>query len=148
LLPVLLEKYEADLGSNCPAFPGLFGALDSLAELGVTLAVVTNKYERFAVKLLDRLDMARRFACIIGGDTMGKGKAKPHPAPMKEMIRRCGGGSAAMVGDTTIDMDAAKAVGIPAVAVRFGFLDKPAEQLGADAIIDHYDELIPALRGL
>jgi phosphoglycolate phosphatase len=32
--------------------------------------------------------------------------------------------------------------------VRFGFNDAPADELGADAVIDHYDELVPVLEGL
>ena len=33
----------------------------------------------------------------------------------------------------------------PSVAVSFGFLHQPVDELGADAIIDHYDEFIPTL---
>jgi len=32
------------------------------------------------------------------------------------------------------------------VAVTFGFSDRPMTELGADRLIDHFDELIPALR--
>ena len=38
--------------------------------------------------------------------------------------------------------------GIPLVAVSFGFSDRPADQLGAHAVIDHYRELLPALARL
>jgi phosphoglycolate phosphatase len=61
------------------------------------------------------------------------------------MVARCGGGAAAFVGDTTFDVGAARAAGLPVVAVRFGFNDLPADELGADAVIDHFDELVPAL---
>jgi phosphoglycolate phosphatase len=64
------------------------------------------------------------------------------------MIARCGGGSAAFVGDSTYDTGAARNAGIPSIAVSFGFLDGPADSLGADAVIDHYDELIPTLERL
>jgi len=43
---------------------------------------------------------------------------------------------------------AAKNAGVPSVAVSFGFLDRPATELGADHVIDHYDELIPLLETL
>jgi phosphoglycolate phosphatase len=45
-------------------------------------------------------------------------------------------------------MTAAKAAGVPSIACRFGFLMQPIEELGADAVIDHFDDLIPALRAL
>jgi phosphoglycolate phosphatase len=37
---------------------------------------------------------------------------------------------------------------MPCVAVSFGFVDAPPHELGADAVIDHFDELLPALTRL
>jgi phosphoglycolate phosphatase len=64
------------------------------------------------------------------------------------MIRRCGGGRAAFIGDSIYDTMAARAANVPSVAVSFGFLHQPVEELGADAVIDHFDELIPTLKNL
>ena len=148
LHPVLIDHYRANLGNNCPPFPGLTDAMDRLQEMDVKLAVVTNKFESLAVKLLGNVGLADRFVTIIGGDTMGKGNGKPKPDPIHEMIARGGGGSAAYVGDTTYDTRAAAAAGIPCVAVSFGFNDLPVSRLGATAVIDHYADLIPALEQL
>lgn len=147
-LPVLLDHYGDNLGSGSAPFPGVIEAMDRLAAMGVRLAVVTNKYERFAVRLLAELGLAPRFGCIIGGDTMGKGKAKPHRAGIDEMKRRCASERAAFIGDSIYDIEAGKSAGVPTVAVSFGFLTQPVDELGADAVIDHYDELIPTLERL
>jgi phosphoglycolate phosphatase len=40
---------------------------------------------------------------------------------------------------------AARNAGVPSIAVSFGFLHGPVEELEADAIIDHFDELISVL---
>lgn len=144
----LLRFYEANLAVHTRPYPGCVAMLDELASLGCGLAVVTNKFERFARQLLDTIGLAERFETIIGGDTLGPGKAKPEPDLLHEMVRRCGGGNAAFVGDTTADTGAAKAAGIPCVVVSFGFNDRPARELGADAVIDHFDALLPVLRGL
>lgn len=152
LMPVLIDHYEANLGNNAPAFAGLIEAMDLLQDHGVKLAVVTNKFESLAVKLLTNVRMIDRFVTVIGGDTMGKGRSKPKRDPIDEMIRRCGGTvdqtPAAFIGDSIFDIKAAKNAGIASVAVSFGFLHQPVEELGADAIIDHYDELVPALATL
>jgi phosphoglycolate phosphatase len=145
-LPVLLDHYRGNLGSGSLPYPGLVQAMDELEAMGVKLAVVTNKYEQLARALLDAIGMASRFGAIIGGDTMGQGRAKPHRAPINEMIRRCAAQRPVFIGDSRFDMEAGKNAGIPTVAVSFGFLLQPVEELGADAVIDHYDELIPALR--
>ena len=59
-----------------------------------------------------------------------------------------GDGRAAFVGDTTFDTGAARAAGIPCVAVSFGFNDVAPNEMGAQAVISHFDELIPALAKL
>ncbi|MDF7774724.1 HAD-IA family hydrolase [Sphingomonas sp. AOB5] len=146
--PELLAYYEANLSGGTIPFPGMLDALDALDARGVKIAIVTNKFERFATKLIEELGLSHRFAALIGGDTMGRGNAKPSALPIHEMIRRCGGGTAAFVGDSIYDTLAAKNAGIPSIAVSFGFLMQPVEELNADAVIDGYDELIPTLERL
>ena len=82
----------------------------------------------------------------MGGDTLPV--RKPDPAPLLFAIAKAGGGPAAFVGDSITDTDTARAADVPCVAVSFGFSDRPADQLGADRLIDHFDELVPALEGL
>jgi phosphoglycolate phosphatase len=145
LFQELLHYYEAHIAVHTRLYPGGEAMLDALAARGVKLAVATNKVESLAVKLLDELGLSSRFATIIGGDTLGPGRAKPARDMIDTMVERLGGGRAAFVGDTTYDIQAARAAGVPSVAVRFGFNDLPVEELGAGAVIDHYDGLIPAL---
>lgn len=140
------SHYSDHIADNSVPYPGCLEALDRLAEMNCTLAVVTNKVETLAVRLLDTLGMSHRFAAIIGGDTMPR--SKPHPDMLHEAIARCGGGPFAMVGDSTFDVRAARAAGVPVVALSFGYNDLPAHELGADAVIDHFDELLPALSRL
>ena len=146
LFPELLSFYEAHIAVQSRPFPGAIAALDRLDTMGVKTAVVTNKTERLARLLLAELGLADRMTTIIGGDTMGV--RKPAPEPIHAMIERCGGGRSIFVGDSIYDVMAAKHAGVPSVAVSFGFLDRPAAQLGADHVIDHYDELVPLLATL
>jgi len=144
----LLRFYSAHIAVHTRLYPGGAAMLDGLARRGVKLAVVTNKLESLAVQVLGELGLASRFYTIIGGDTLGQGRAKPAPDQLAEMVARGGGGNAAFVGDTTYDTLAARAAGLPCVAVSFGFNDRPANDMGADAVVDHFDALIPALEAL
>jgi phosphoglycolate phosphatase len=144
----LLEFYEANIAVHTKPYPGVVAMLDGLAARGTKLAVVTNKLEGLAVKLFEELALADRFFTIIGGDTLGVERRKPKPDMVEEMVRRGGGGRGAFVGDTSFDTGAARAAGVPCVAVSFGFNDLPMDQLGASIVIDHFDELIPALAAL
>ena len=145
LYPELLRYYEAHIAVRSRPFPGVIDALDQLDALGVRTAVVTNKAEHPARLLLREFDLEGRMATIIGGDTLGPDTRKPSPAPIHAMVERCGVGRAVFVGDSIFDVMAAKNAGVPSVAVSFGFLDRPAGDLGADHVIDHYDELVPLL---
>ncbi|MBD8679209.1 HAD-IA family hydrolase [Sphingomonas sp. CFBP 13720] len=148
LHPLLLDHYAANIAVLSRPFPGAMAVLDELGALGVKVAIVTNKLESLAHKLLGELGIADRFACVIGGDTMGPGRSKPDRAPIDAMIERCGGGAAAFVGDSVFDIQAARNAGIPSVAVSFGFLMQPVAELNADAVIDRYADLVPTLRML
>lgn len=144
--PVFLAYYSTHIADHSRPFPGVDAALDALAAQGVTLALCTNKLESLATELVNALGWQNRFAAIVGGDTLPV--RKPDPAPLFEAIARAGGGRAAFVGDSITDTDTARAAGLPCIAVTFGFRDRPADDLGATLLIDHFDELLPALRTL
>lgn len=144
----LLDHYEANICVHSAPYPGVVTALDNLTARGVRLAVATNKIERFTYALLDQLGLTRRFTAIIGGDTLGPGKQKPSPAPIEAMIVAAGGGRAAFVGDSIYDVTAAQAAEVPAIVYRHGFTRTGVDELGASAIIDHFDQLIPTLEQL
>ncbi len=144
----MLAYYGEHLSVHTRPFPGAVAALDALDARGIKVAVCTNKFESFATRLLTDLGLLDRFACLIGGDTLGPGLSKPNRAPIDEMIRRAGGGRAAFVGDSIYDIMAARNAEIPGIAVGFGFLLEPVERMGADAVIDSFDELIPTLERL
>lgn len=147
LLPIFSDFYATHLAVETRPYPGAVAALDALARRGATLAIVTNKREGFVRPLLDRFDLTTRFATIIGGDTP-PGILKPDPAPIRAMIAACGGGRAAFVGDTAYDVRAARGAGIPVIAWRFGFSGDEVDELDADAVIDRFDDLLPALERL
>ena len=141
--PIFLDYYEAHIADHSRPFDGVEAAFDQLDALGVRRAICTNKLEGLTHSLVAALGWQDRFDAIVGGDTLPQ--RKPDPAPVHEAIARAGGGRAAFVGDSINDTDAARAAGIPCIALTFGFSDRPAEQLGAAALIDHFDQLLPAL---
>ncbi|WP_086736227.1 HAD hydrolase-like protein [Erythrobacter colymbi] len=153
LYKAMLAYYEQNNAVHTVPYPGVRETLEALAAQGVRMAVVTNKFEAFARNVLTQLDLIDAFETVIGGDSMGKGEdgqflAKPHPAPVLEARAVLGGGSFVFLGDSTYDVGAAKAAGVPVIAAAYGYCDRPPHELGADAVIDSFDGLIPALRGL
>jgi len=144
----LIDHYERHTSEHSAPYPGCIAALDALEAKGCRLAVVTNKQEYLARKLLDELGLSHRFAAILGGDTLGPGRSKPNRDMLDEALKRCGGRRFAMVGDSSFDVRAARAAEVPVVVLTEGYHDAPPETLGADALIGGFDELVAALAKL
>lgn len=140
-----IALYFARIAKKSTPFPGVEAALDTLADAGAKLCVCTNKRTDLSVALLDALNLSGRFAAIVGADST------PAPKPDRRHILaavEAAGGSidrAIMVGDSATDVNAAKATGVPCVVVSFGYTEIPPIELGADALIDDYAELIDAI---
>ncbi|MCP4386464.1 MAG: HAD hydrolase-like protein, partial [Hyphomicrobiales bacterium] len=55
---------------------------------------------------------------------------------------------AVMVGDSEVDVATARAAGVPVIAVSFGYSQILPAELGADIVIDHFDDLFDAATSL
>lgn len=149
----MLSFYSENNAVHTKPYPHAREMVDELKARGLKVIVVTNKFEEFARSILTQIDFITPFESVIGGNSLGKGPdgqflAKPHPEPILKAREICGGGSFAFVGDSTYDVNAAKAAGVPVVAASYGYCDKPPHELGANAVIDSLDGLIPALESL
>lgn len=99
LTPAKLEQMFADFvgyysdhfADRSRPFPGLTDSLDTLAAHGHRFAVCTNKLERLSMRLLDKLNLADRFAAICGQDTFGI--QKPDPEILRRTVAAAGGTS-------------------------------------------------------
>ncbi|MEM9060300.1 MAG: HAD-IA family hydrolase [Pseudomonadota bacterium] len=148
IYPELLEAYVGALAVHTVLFPGVEACLDALDGDGWALGVCTNKPERMAISVLDALGVLNRFEALLGADTLTV--RKPDPEHVRVTAQRCGVDPlrCVMIGDTSTDLNAARAAGIPCVLTRFGFAAEPLEDLAPDAIIDGYAELPGVARRL
>jgi phosphoglycolate phosphatase len=101
------------------------------------------------LQLLRALGIEDFFGAVCGGDVLD-GIQKPDPRHVLAVLDRLGvpPGEAAMVGDGPNDVRAGQGAGLPVVAVSFGYPLGPVAELGADALIDHFDALPGALARL
>ena len=142
------RHYRARLTRETRPYPGVVETLSRLRDGGWAMAVCTNKAEAPAREILDDLGLARFFDGVAGSDTY----AAPKPAadPLLGLAEVLGRPSAetVMVGDSPADVGAARNAGMPVVAVSYGYRKVSAEELGADVLIDRFDDLPTALGGL
>ena len=138
------ELEERD-DSTAQPYPGVMAALQRLHEAGLRTAVITNKQQRFAVALLERLGLSQWFDLTVGGDSCERRKPDPQPLLFACQSLRLPAAQALMVGDSINDVQAARAAGIAIICVTYGYNeDQDPRSLPCDAWIDSMGEL-PAL---
>ena len=112
------------------------------------LAVVSTRGQRDAQAFLGQFGLADRFEVVVTREATWR--LKPHPAPVLCAARSLGlrPERCVMVGDTPVDVRAARRAGAWAVAVLCGFgKRKELERAGAHLVLDSPIAL-PALLGL
>jgi len=148
LLVQFLAEYEPRAAEATRPFPAVAETLAALKASGLKLAVCTNKPSGATHEVLAALGLAHYFAVVIGSDDAPA--LKPDPRHVVAVLDRLGvaANAAIMVGDSINDIEAAHGAGVRAVAVSFGYTRIPPRQLGAEAVIDHFNELPGALAAL
>jgi len=129
-------------------YPGAAQALQRLHEAGLRTGVVTNKHQRFASGLLEKLNLKRWIDVVVGGDTCERRKPDPQPLLYACESLQVTADAVLMVGDSINDVKAARAAKIPVVCVPYGYNEgQDPRSLDCDAMVDSLDEL-PALLGV
>lgn len=139
-LPRFLDLYDERLLEHTRPYDGMVEVLRSLRRR-VPLAVLTNKPQAATEKLLTGLQLEEYFHDVIGGDTpYGR---KPAPAGLLELARRAGAAasSTVLVGDSSIDLQTARAAACGIVLVRYGFGFREVPLLDAERVVDLPAEL-------
>ena len=136
------EEYAKRAWVASRLYPGVAEGLDALRARGLPLACVTNKASRFTGEVLQRAGLASRFDFVCCADTPAQ--RKPRPDLLHHACERFGAAPRELlyVGDSALDVAAARAAGCPVVVVDYGYRQgKPLEALGADAVIGSLADL-------
>jgi phosphoglycolate phosphatase len=142
-----LLHYTKNLSRRSRPYPGVVAGLRVWRRAGGRWVVCTNKLEASARGLLADLDLLSGFALVAGPDTFGV--AKPDPAHLLHCLP-AGRPEAevVMVGDSAVDVQAAKAAGISVIAVGWGYGGAALSNSGPDGFAEDFATvmaLIPRL---
>jgi len=121
VLASLDAHYTRVAGSFARPYAGCGQALAALLAAGVRLACVTNKETRHARSLIKASRLDGYFDLVVGGDSLAE--KKPHPSVLRHVVAKLGASLArsAHVGDSAIDIAAARNAGVAAWAVPYGY---------------------------
>jgi phosphoglycolate phosphatase len=135
-----IKLYEARIARETRPFPGVVETLERFQAAGLKMGVCTNKTTHLSRRLLDELDLSRFFASVVGGDGPARKPDRRHlEATMHELA--AGARDTLMVGDSMNDVAVARNAGVQVVAVSFGYTTIAPKDLGADLLIDRFDDL-------
>ena len=121
----VLESFEHQLaamfGMSITPYVGAREALSGLKDAGVRLACVTNKELHHARRVLRAARLDNFFELVVGGDSLPQ--KKPHASVLRYVVETLNGNmrQAAHVGDSSIDVKAARNAGVAAWAVPYGY---------------------------
>ena len=141
--------YNERMMNRTQPYDGILPLLKELKKAGVSVGVLSNKYDLAAKGLIRHYfgDLVQ-VTCGERPDT----PRKPDPTSALQLLRELGGDAATAlyIGDSAVDMQTAQNAGLAAVGVTWGF--RPAEELkaaGAQALVSDPSELLPMFeRGL
>lgn len=143
LLARFMARYQEDVSARSTVYPGGRELLAACRAAGIALACVTNKPYAPARALLADLDLLEPFDLLLGGDSLPS--KKPHPAPLQHCLRHFGvaPAEALMVGDSRNDVEAARAAGVPCVALPWGYNHgEPIEAARPDWLLESLADLL------
>ncbi len=151
-LQVAVATYDAIYGTHLVENTYVYaGAIDVMADLkarGIRIGICTNKFQDKAEGVAARLGLDKYAEVIIGGVSGRPGKPSPimllETLEALEMPRE----GAVLVGDSTFDVQCARAAGVAVIGVTFGYSQTPMRKLSPDAVIDSYAEFAKACDSL
>ncbi len=139
------EAFLAKDTTPCPLFDGVEAMLANLTELGCTLAVATGKARRGLDRAWKQTNTGHYFTA---SRTADEAESKPSPDMLLQLLAELGvsAGDAVMIGDTTYDMQMAKAIGMDRIGVSYGVhAQVHLEALHPKTIVHSITELEAAL---
>ncbi|NMM38088.1 MAG: phosphoglycolate phosphatase [Glaciimonas sp.] len=145
------EQYAQDLfykhyrdtnGYFGTVFPGVREGLMALKEADFRLACITNKPFEFAESLLQISGLNGYFDILVGGDSIPQMKPAPEPLLHACRLLETSPGRSSMVGDSAVDVAAARATRMPVYIVRYGYPGPDGYNgMQCDALIESFNEL-------
>lgn len=142
-LAEFIDYYNHHNRIKTKPYPGILETTEKLAELGVNMAIVTNKGQVATDSLME--DFFKPHITIAIGDD-GKHARKPDPEPMNMALSALGvtdKSKVLYVGDSEVDATTAENADMDYVLCTYGFRDMDVlKNFKPIAFIDQIDELL------
>lgn len=130
-------------------YPGVIDMLGRLGAAGYGLSVVTSKPAPYAERIVDHFGLRASFPHVYGAELSGARATKAEQIALALALERLVPSEACMIGDREHDILGARAHGVQAIGVTWGYGSRAElEAAGADRVVDTLEELIVAVEAL
>ena len=138
--------YGEHMMNRTHPYEGIVPMLETLKENGVTVGVLSNKYDSAAKALIEHYfgDLVH----ITYGERPNIPR-KPDPTSVLQLLDELGGDKATTlyIGDSATDMQTAVNAGLTAIGVAWGFRSADVlRESGADALVSDPSEFLPLFK--
>ncbi|MBV8807862.1 MAG: HAD hydrolase-like protein, partial [Acidobacteriaceae bacterium] len=141
-LAFFLKFYRAHALEHTRLYPGVGETVESLAQGGHTLGVLTNKPARISSDIIAALGLQLCFARVYGGDSFAS--KKPDPIGIVTLMNAFGAARECtmMIGDSSVDVQTARNAGVRSCGVSWGFQPDTFALEAPDIVISSPSELL------
>ncbi|HEY1145543.1 MAG TPA: HAD-IA family hydrolase [Allosphingosinicella sp.] len=131
-----------------PLYDGIQDLIETLDADGWLLGVATGKSDRGLGLCLEHHGLSKRFVTL---QTADRHPSKPHPSMIEQALAEAGAApeTSLMIGDTSYDMAMARAAGVTAIGVAWGYHE--AEELlaaGAHHVAHHPSDIVELAKAI
>jgi 2-phosphoglycolate phosphatase len=141
------ERYDEICCSESRILEHVQATLSALSELGVRMAVCTNKPTVFSRKIVEYLGLAPYFDAIVGPDLAGA--RKPDRRHLLYTLAALGSerDETLFVGDMTVDIETARNAGVAVAALPTGSSSvQQLREAAPDHLLENFSELVRIVR--
>lgn len=141
------RHYARENGRQSRLFPGVREGLEAIRDMGLPMAVITNKPEAFTRPLLEMTGLDKFFGVVVSGDNLPRHK----PDPMS-LVWTCGRlgvspADALFIGDSVNDFLAARAACCRVFLLPYGYNEgRDVQELDCDAIVSSIESAAALIR--
>ena len=133
---LFFQRADETMVALAEFYPGVPQTVKALRELGIQLAIVSQKTRRYIQPILEKENLLEPFGVIVGG---GDAAFKPDPEGLRLAVAQTGSvpANCLYVGDSVTDAETARRAGITFVAVLSGVTPRTAfESYNVYAILE------------
>ena len=120
-MPIFNVTYAACNGAHSYVYDGVIEGLDYLRQQGIRMGCITNKPAAFTTPLLKLMGIADYFDITISGDEVERPKPDAQPLLLAAEKMQIDPRHTIMLGDSMVDVKAARAAGMPIICVSYGY---------------------------